>query len=138
DKAAVVFVAGGRAGRKVEVEAELGQKTELEAHHPHSGGVGVTHVVHEVVERRVDFRVRITFGKQATQSSDMDRAVDRMRRGQKLRGAKAQAFGGKSAEVLVEPRAPYDVGRGAGPQHRPQPRTRPGPAQPEMTPQLAR
>src|SRR4029077_5353315 len=78
-------------------------------------------MIEDVLQRTIDGRVRLAFGKEPAQRRKMGHAMDRMGRGEKAGSAQVDALDGIIAEMLVEPRPPGGAQRIARLQHAAQP-----------------
>src|SRR5436309_240052 len=79
----ISFHSTRRAGRKIESEAELRQKPQLEAHHVGRGTAWIDEPVEQVHECRMDLRMRVALGQEPTERGEIRHAVKRVRDGQK-------------------------------------------------------
>src|SRR5207244_5622890 len=75
----ISFHSTRRAGRKIESEAELRQKPQLEAHHAGRGTAWIDEPVEQAHERRMDLRMRVALGQGPTERGGIRDAVKGVR-----------------------------------------------------------
>lgn len=116
--------AGCGAAVEVEAEAELGEHAELEARHARAGKPHIAERIDEVIEHRVDLRMRVAFRQEAAQGGGVGETIERRRGIEEPRRSEIKPLHRKVAEMLVEPGPPGQADPIARLQHRAQPRAR--------------
>src|SRR4029077_20998612 len=113
-----------RTAFEIEPEAELGEKTQFEAHDHWRRDNGIVEMRKDFVERLVEAHMRVALRQQPHQRSHVTDAINRMRRRKKAGGPQICSFHSVVAEMLVEPRTPYRIDRIARLQHWLEPRSK--------------